>query len=160
MRPIYDTQPKFHHLGFYCLFWMFKRLNHTPFFVFCYHWFWNFCFRNTFNVWPLIILFTGMPRVKPKQSVPLRRSKRLQNKADARNLEAQSNWVDVKGNDEDFNWEEFVREGLEAELSDKNESEKRRWFNRSCVHHIYIEEPASLVSSTCNAGRWTGKDLL
>ena len=78
-----------------------------------------------------------MPRVKPKQSVPLRRSKRLQNKADARNLEAQSNWVDVKGNDEDFNWEEFVREGLEAELSDKNESEKRRWFNRSflkCVH--------------------------
>ena len=33
-------------------------------------------------------------------------------------------WVDVRGNDEDFNWEDFVREGLEAELSDENESDE------------------------------------
>ena len=46
--------------------------------------------------------------------------------------------MDVKGNDEDFNWEEFVREGLEAELSDKNESDEEEMVQQiMCTSYIH-----------------------
>ena len=79
-----------------------------------------------------------------------------------KNLEAQRNRVDQRGEDEvpeDFNWEECIFQELEAELrEEKEEDDAEEITDKIILELLYIEESERLVSRTFNAGRWTGSN--